>query len=929
LLSGKGRDRVRTVACFGVQVAEALDHAHTRGILHRDIKPGNLLLDLQGQLWVADFGLAQIQGNPCLTLTGDILGTLRYMSPEQALAKRVVIDGRTDIYSLGVTLYELLTLRPAIEGHDRQEILRKIAQEEPTPIRQLNPAVPRDLETIVMKAVAKEPGGRYATAKDLADELERFIQDRSILARPPSVFDRTAKWARRHKASVWSAGVSVALLLLMAIGGLAASNVFIMHERNQKDGALKARETALAAAEANLLLARQAVDEMYTRVAEDIAGQPHMQLFQRDILEKALRFYQQFARRKSGDDAIQRETAAALLRVGSIQHRLGRFHQARQACDEAITALATSTAALPADLQRRVLLAEAYHSQGRILASEGRRPQAEKAQRYSLQLWGELVAEHPDNLQYRSSLAAANEALSGLLLEYPREAERTLREAIRLYSELVQKQGDQTAFRFSLCSSYCSLGLFLSTMARLPEAESALRQAAELLDRASGFAGRPDWQWQRGEVELKLANVIGTRGRTKEAERAYRRAIANIEVLVSQYPNVPGYRQNLSLYSSYLATCLQSLGQKDEANALRHSARNLCEKLEGEFEQVSDRLHHLGLASRNLTAAGDLEGAEHFLRRSLELASEFKDEASREPSARQCLTLTSGMLAVALQSCGRIREAANHFRDAVSISERLALEFPDDSAHRYQLARHLNYLGVALRYLPSEAANAMRCHHQTIEICERLVSEFPDQPMYRRELVRSRFGLGLALRVSGRLGEAVEAFGQAQQDYRPFTATTDDDVNRVQFASTYNELAWLRATCPDMNFRDTEQAVSLARKAVELAPEKGEFWNTLGVALYRTKDWTQSRAALTSSTGLRKGGDPFDWFFLAMAAWQLGQREIAQKWYQQSVGWMEKNHSTHHELLRFRAEAEELLQVKGQAPLKTKHGPATGAGPES
>ena len=192
-LSTRSREYIRTVAQLGVQVAEALDHAHTRGILHRDIKPANLLLDDQGQLWVTDFGLAQVQGNPCLTLTGDVLGTLRYMSPEQALAKRVVIDGRTDIYSLGVTLYELLTLRPAIDGQDRQEILRKIAQEEPAPPRKLNPAVPRDLETIVLKAMAKEPSGRYATARELADELRRFLEHKPIAARRPSLLDRAAK----------------------------------------------------------------------------------------------------------------------------------------------------------------------------------------------------------------------------------------------------------------------------------------------------------------------------------------------------------------------------------------------------------------------------------------------------------------------------------------------------------------------------------------------------------------------------------------------------------------------------------------------------------------------------------------------------------------------------------------------------------------
>src|SRR5262249_57891617 len=124
----RNREYVRSAARLALQAAEALDHAHTRGILHRDIKPSNLLLDAEGRLWVTDFGLAQVRGDDRLTLTGDVLGTLRYMSPEQALARRVVIDGRTDVYSLGVTLYELLTLRPAIDGRDRPGIPRRGAQ---------------------------------------------------------------------------------------------------------------------------------------------------------------------------------------------------------------------------------------------------------------------------------------------------------------------------------------------------------------------------------------------------------------------------------------------------------------------------------------------------------------------------------------------------------------------------------------------------------------------------------------------------------------------------------------------------------------------------------------------------------------------------------------------------------------------------------
>src|SRR5262249_37303566 len=151
------------------------------------------------------FGLARLQSEASLTLTGDLIGTLRYMSPEQALAKRVIIDHRTDIYSLGATIYELLTLHPVFEGTDRQELLRQIAFAQPRPPRKLNPSLPRELGTIVLKALTKDPAGRYATTQDLADDLRRFLEDRPIQARRTSLPERVAKWARRHTAVVYSA----------------------------------------------------------------------------------------------------------------------------------------------------------------------------------------------------------------------------------------------------------------------------------------------------------------------------------------------------------------------------------------------------------------------------------------------------------------------------------------------------------------------------------------------------------------------------------------------------------------------------------------------------------------------------------------------------------------------------------------------------
>ncbi len=205
----------REAARLALQAAEALAHAHDLGIVHRDVKPANLLLDPAGHLWVADFGLARFLDGGDLTQTGDVIGTLRYLSPEQAKGRRK-LDARTDVYSLGATLYELTTLRPAFDGHDRQELLRQIASDEPIPPRRLDPTIPRDLETILATAMAKEVDDRYGSAAELADDLRRFLDGRPILARRPDIPTRLARWARRNRAAVAIAMTVLALFLVGA-----------------------------------------------------------------------------------------------------------------------------------------------------------------------------------------------------------------------------------------------------------------------------------------------------------------------------------------------------------------------------------------------------------------------------------------------------------------------------------------------------------------------------------------------------------------------------------------------------------------------------------------------------------------------------------------------------------------------------------------
>jgi serine/threonine-protein kinase len=217
LLSDPHRQCVRSVAHIGVQAADALEYAAGQGVLHRDVKPANLLLDVFGTVWLTDFGLAKVSNTPDLTHPGDVVGTLHYMAPERFKGRA---DVRSDVYGLGLTLYELLALRPAYDGRDQAELTRQIMLAEPPRLDRLDPRLPRDLVTIVHKAMAKEPADRYPTAGALADDLRRFLDDRSILGRRVSLPEQAWRWCRRNPAGAGLVAALLALLLLATGGGM-------------------------------------------------------------------------------------------------------------------------------------------------------------------------------------------------------------------------------------------------------------------------------------------------------------------------------------------------------------------------------------------------------------------------------------------------------------------------------------------------------------------------------------------------------------------------------------------------------------------------------------------------------------------------------------------------------------------------------------
>ena len=298
-----------------IQAADALEHAHQLGVVHRDIKPGNLMMNSAGELWITDFGLAMFQTETGLTRSGDLLGTFRYMSPEQASGKRAVLDHRTDIYSLGATFYELLTLEPVFAGETRAELLFQILHEEPRRLRVGNKSIPPELETIVLKALAKNPEERYASAGEFSADVRRFLDHQPIHAKKPTLWDRLKKWSRRHPGAVSTAVVLLGVLFV----GLLASTAMIARAQQNTVAALDRERLRANEAEEQFHRARAAVDVLIEVSEEELIDKPTTR---KRLLRTALDYYQEFIENREGDQASQASLAAVQVRVRGILNDL-------------------------------------------------------------------------------------------------------------------------------------------------------------------------------------------------------------------------------------------------------------------------------------------------------------------------------------------------------------------------------------------------------------------------------------------------------------------------------------------------------------------------------------------------------------------------------------------------------------------------------
>jgi tetratricopeptide (TPR) repeat protein len=388
----------RRVAQIGVGVANALEHAHAHGVLHRDVKPANILVDEEDSVWVTDFGLAKLLNADEITAADDIVGTLRYVAPE---AFHGTVDARSDVYGLGLTLYELLALQPAFTDQERSTLMRRIMEEEPPPLGSLLSDVPRDLETIVTKAMAKEPKHRYQTAGELADDLQRYLDERPIRARHVTILERAWRWSRRNRRLAAMSAVSLVLLiavsLLSTVGYVQLRWAYdqvdtaLGHARQSTADAVTAKREAEAQrdhtqreyerAEAALQVAMESLEELFAQI--EAARRPGQRLDPKeargmlDALERMLAFHERLAEQGQGGPESQIRVAEALRRMGDLYRSLHEYDDAEAALLRAIASLEGLIEEVPDETEPHIQYARANYTLGRVYRDMGRRDEGD------------------------------------------------------------------------------------------------------------------------------------------------------------------------------------------------------------------------------------------------------------------------------------------------------------------------------------------------------------------------------------------------------------------------------------------------------------------------------------------------------------------------------------------------------------------------
>ena len=636
----------QAISQLGVQAAEALHAAHESGIVHRDIKPSNLLLESSGKLWVTDFGLARFRHDGTLTRSGDIVGTMRYMSPEQAAGHTALVDHRSDIYSLAATMYELLTLRPAIDGSTAAQLLRAIDHHEPPRLTRVRPDIPRDLETIVRKGMAKSREDRYATAQELADDLRRFRAGEPIHARPPSLADRLGKWTVAHARLVFT---SAALCLVVGAAG-AVATVLVLRESREA-------EHNLRRAEKNFSAARDVVDRFGAGLAERLAEVPGADSIRQDLLTETIGYYREFVEQAEGNP------------------------------------------------QLRVDLALAYSKLGTLLENRGSLVEALEAHERARSLWARLAADSPGSRDHRQHLALSWNNLAGAFAATSRfgEARDAQSAAIRIQMQLADEFVADASCRGDLAQSYCHLGTLETRAGDEPAARAAFESAVKL--QSSLCDQEPRQGVFQQELAQTLNNFAGLYAETNppRALELFSVAVAHLQKALLLQPDNELFQQDLASTYCNLGSIRARTGAKSLALQDYAHAREIQE------QRVAAAPARRTLR-RDLTVTNNNEGlllselgrpGEAILRfqQSIAVQESLLAQSPGDVGLRSNLAGVHNNLGIALESARRFDEAATEYERAIELQREAFVAAPRTTRYRQLLSKHYFNYGRALRSL--------------------------------------------------------------------------------------------------------------------------------------------------------------------------------------------------------------------------------------
>jgi serine/threonine-protein kinase len=681
------RVNLRSAARLLATVARAVHHAHQRGVLHRDLKPANILLDSQEQPYLTDFGLARrLNGGPGLTRPSTAVGTPSYMAPEQATGPGKEVTTAADVYSLGAILYELLTGRPPFLAETPLEILWQAVDREPERPQALNPAVPADLETICLKCLAREPGRRYGSAEDLADELERFLNGEAIRARPARPLARLGRWCRRRPLV---ALLAAALLLSVVLGsGLAIWQWWQANEHARRADRERIR------AEESFRQAHQAVNDFCARVNESPAR--GLETVRRELLEAALPYYERFLQERGQDPALRAELADTHFRIATITAAIGPAPRALDAYERALDIYQELLRDAPSDVLLRKSLAQTQSRLGVLQAATGRAAAALSSYQEAHALYEQLRAEAPGDPGLDHATAALCNNLGNLQRRsgHLAEALNCLAEARVLQEKLVRNHPGQSHYQENLAATYLNLAALSATLGEKHEAMALYEQARDVQERLVRASARS----LQGQQNLALTYRLLGNGFSQD--RHYDRALESVERghallerLARDNPGINSLQSDLSASHRELGHVHRLSRRKDFGLAHYQKALDLMEALVRLNPAVTEFQNDLAKCNFDKAGALDRLGrpaeAIDSYHKALDLRGELVRANPEHLDYRNDLALTLGNLGGTLWNLGRREEGLAAVRQAL---EEHRLTF----AQGPRVARYRKYLSQAL-----------------------------------------------------------------------------------------------------------------------------------------------------------------------------------------------------------------------------------------